>query len=105
VRWLTTNDHALAKFSNGIRNVPSTRSSGHSKELKPDPRFATFVRIFNNPHSATAPITAAGAAPGTLIGRFTVKWQAGKVKNLHQGLVTVDKQVDKVNAQAGGGVP
>ena len=71
----------------------------------PDPRFATFVRIFNNPHSATAPITAAGAAPGTLIGRFTVKWQAGKVKNLHQGLVTLDKQVDKVNAQAGGGVP
>jgi multiple sugar transport system substrate-binding protein len=105
VRWLTTNDHALAKFSNGIRNVPSTRSSGHSKELKADPRFATFVRIFNNPHSATAPITAAGAAPGTLIGRFTVKWQAGKVKNLHQGLVTVGKQVDKVNAQAGGGVP
>src|SRR5919109_1241422 len=101
----TANDHALAKFSNGIRNVPSTRSSGKSPELKPDKRFATFVRIFNNPHSATAPITAAGAAPGTLIGRFTVRWQAGKVKNLHQGLKTLDKQVDKVNAQAGGGVP
>jgi multiple sugar transport system substrate-binding protein len=105
VRWLTTNDHALAKFSNGIRNVPSTHSSGRSKELKPDPRFATFVRIFNNPHSATAPITAAGSAPGTLIGRFTVKYQAGKVKDLHKGLATLDKQVDKVNAQAGGGVP
>src|SRR5919198_1428610 len=105
VRWLTTNDHALAKFSNGIRNVPSTRSSGHSKELKPDPRFATFVRIFNNPHSATAPITAAGSAWNTLVGRFTVKWQAGKVKDLHKGLQTLDKQVDKVNAQAGGGVP
>ncbi|HYZ78235.1 MAG TPA: ABC transporter substrate-binding protein [Gaiellaceae bacterium] len=105
VKYLTTNDHALAKFSNGIRNVPSTRSSGKSPELKPDKRFATFVRIFNNPHSATAPITAAGAAPGTLIGRFTVRWQAGKVKNLHQGLKTLDKQVDKVNAQAGGGVP
>ena len=26
VKYLTTNDHALAKFSNGIRNVPSTRS-------------------------------------------------------------------------------
>ena len=25
VKYLTTNDHALAKFSNGIRNVPSTR--------------------------------------------------------------------------------
>jgi multiple sugar transport system substrate-binding protein len=103
VRYLTTNDHALAKFSNGIRNVPSTRSSGHSKELKPDPRFATFVRIFNNPHSATAPITAAGSAWNTLVGRFTVKWQAGKVKDLHKGLQTLDKQVDKVNAQAGGG--
>jgi multiple sugar transport system substrate-binding protein len=103
VRWLTTNDHALAKFSNGIRNVPSTRSSGHSKELKADPRFATFVRIFNNPHSATAPITAAGSAWNTLVGRFTVKWQAGKVKDLHKGLRTLDKQIDKVNAQAGGG--
>jgi multiple sugar transport system substrate-binding protein len=103
VRYLTTNDHALAKFSNGIRNVPSTRSSGHSKELKPDPRFATFVRIFNNPHSATAPITAAGSAWNTLVGRFTVQWQAGKVKNLHKGLQTLDKQIDRVNAQAGGG--
>ena len=27
VKYLTTNDHALAKFSNGIRNVPSTVSS------------------------------------------------------------------------------
>ena len=25
VKYLTTNDHALAQFSNGIRNVPSTR--------------------------------------------------------------------------------
>jgi multiple sugar transport system substrate-binding protein len=103
VRYLTTNDHALAKFSNGIRNVPSTRSSGRSHELKPDKRFAVFIKIFNNPHSATAPITAAGSAWNTLVGRFTVKWQAGKVKNLHQGLKTLDKQLDKVNAQAGGG--
>jgi len=103
VKYLTTDDHALARFSNGIRNVPSTRSSAKSKELKPDPRFATFVRIFNNANSATAPITAAGSAPLTLVGRFTVKWQAGKVKNLHQGLKTLDKQMDKQNAQAGGG--
>jgi multiple sugar transport system substrate-binding protein len=103
VKYLTTNDHALARFSNGIRNVPSTRSSAKSKELKADPRFATFVRIFNNANSATAPITAAGSAPLTLVGRFTVKWQAGKVKNLHQGLKALDKQIDKQNAQAGGG--
>ena len=28
VKYLTTNDHALAQFSNGIRNVPSTTSRG-----------------------------------------------------------------------------
>jgi multiple sugar transport system substrate-binding protein len=100
-------DHALATFSNGIRNVPSTRTSAKSPELKPDPRFATFVKIFNNPDSATAPITAAGNANLSLVGRFTVKWQAGKVKNLHDALKTLDKQIDAQNKQAkkGGGVP
>ena len=43
VKYLTTNDHALAEFSNGIRNVPSTRRSTKSKELKPDANFATFL--------------------------------------------------------------
>ena len=62
VKYLTTNDHALAKFSNGIRNVPSTRTSAVSKELKPDTNFAIFSKIFVNPHSATIPITSAGAA-------------------------------------------
>jgi multiple sugar transport system substrate-binding protein len=105
VRYLTTNNHALARFSNGIRNVPSTRSSAKSKELKPDKNFATFIRIFNNKYSATAPITAAGNANLSLIGRFTVQYQAGKVKDLHKGLQTLDKQIDAQNAQAGGGGP
>jgi multiple sugar transport system substrate-binding protein len=105
VKYLTTDDHALAKFSNGIRNVPSTRSSAKSKDLKPDKNFATFVKIFNNPHSTTAPITAAGNANLTLVGRFTVKYQAGKIKNLHDGLKALDKQIDAQNAQAGGGGP
>jgi len=105
VKYLTTDNHALARFSNGIRNVPSTRSSAKSKELKPDPNFATFIRIFNNKHSTTAPITAAGNANLSLISRFTVKYQAGKVKNLHDGLKTLDRQIDAQNAQAGGGGP
>ena len=61
VKYLTTNDHALAKFSNGIRNVPSTVSSSKSKELNPDKNFATFLKIFTNPHSQTTPITPIGA--------------------------------------------
>jgi multiple sugar transport system substrate-binding protein len=105
VKYLTTNDHALARFSNGIRNVPSTRTSARSKELKPDKNFATFIKIFNNPKSLTAPITAAGNANLSLISRFTVKYQAGKVKNLHEALKTLDKQIDAQNAQAGGGGP
>jgi multiple sugar transport system substrate-binding protein len=105
VKYLTTNNHALARFSNGIRNVPSTRSSSRSKELKPDRNFATFIKIFNNPHSLTAPITAAGNANLSLISRFTVQYQAGKVKNLHDALKTLDKQIDAQNAQAGGGGP
>ena len=105
VKYLTTDDHALARFSNGIRNVPSTRTSAKSPELKPDKNFATFIKIFNNPKSLTAPITAAGNANLSLISRFTVKYQAGKVKNLHAALKTLDKQIDAQNAQAGGGGP
>jgi multiple sugar transport system substrate-binding protein len=107
VKYLTTNDHALAKFSNGIRNVPSTTSSSKSKELKPDPNFATFLKIFRNPNSTTTPITAAGNAYGTLISSFASKWQAGHVKDLKGGLQSLDKQIDNQLAQAkkGGGVP
>jgi multiple sugar transport system substrate-binding protein len=105
VKYLTTNDHALATFSNGIRNVPSTRSSSRSKELKPDARFATFTRIFTNPHSATIPITSLGAAHLDTFQNFLAKWQAGKVKDLAGGLKEVDKQIDAKLKQAGTGVP
>ena len=55
VKYPTTNTHALATFSNGIRNVPSTAAAAKSKELKPDPNFATFTKIFVHPKSATIP--------------------------------------------------
>ena len=107
VKYLTTNTHALAKFSNGIRNVPSTVASSKSKELAPDRNFATFLGIFTNPHSATTPITAAGNSYGTLITTFTSKWQAGHVGNLGSGLQKLDKNIDAQLAQAkkGSGVP
>jgi multiple sugar transport system substrate-binding protein len=105
VKYLTTNDHALAQFSNGIRNVPSTVSSTKSKELKPDPNFATFGTIFTNPHSQTIPITSAGAAHLDTFQSFLAKWQAGKVKDLAGGLKDVDKQIDAKLKQNGGGAP
>jgi multiple sugar transport system substrate-binding protein len=107
VRYLTTNSHFLAQFSNGIRNVPSTTASLGSPEIKPDAHFATFLKIFRNPRSATTPITAVGAGYQDLIQSFAVKWQAGHISDLAAGLKNLDKQIDAQLAQAkkGGGGP
>ena len=106
VKYLTTNTHALAKLSNGLRNVPTTTESLHSTELKPDPHFATFLKIIANPKSNTTPITAVGAAYQDLIQAFAVKYQAGHVSNLHAGLANLDRQIDAQLKQAQtGGAP
>ena len=108
VKYLTTNDHALARFSNGIRNVPSTKSSSVSPELIPDKNFSTFLKIFTNPNSTTSPITPIGADHLQTFTNFFVKYYAGKVSDLESGLRGVDKTIDAKIAQAGkggGGVP
>src|SRR5439155_21117379 len=103
VKYLTTNSHFLAQFSNEIRNVPTTKASLTSPEIKPDPHFATFLKIFGNEHSSMSPIMASGNAFTNLVQNFFTKWQAGKVKNLSSGLKNLDKQLDAQVAQAGGG--
>ncbi|HEV8688034.1 MAG TPA: extracellular solute-binding protein [Gaiellaceae bacterium] len=105
LRYLTTNTHALAVLSNGLRNVPSTRASLKSKELKPDPRFDTFLKVFAHPKSSTTPITAVGSAYQDLFTSFLAKYQAGRVGSMQSGLRNLDKQIDKQLKQAGGGVP
>src|SRR4051794_17794623 len=105
VKWLTTNTHALAKLSNGLRNVPSTQASLTSKELTPDAHFATFLKIFGNARSSTSPITSAGVSYTNAVQNFATKWQAGKAGNLHSGLQSLDSQLDAMVKQAGGGVP
>ena len=106
VKYLATDTGAEATLSNQLRNVPTTKAALHSKLIKPDPQFATFLRIFGNKHTTTTPITAAGAAYQELFGSWTTKWQAGKEKDLAGGLKAVDKQIDAQLAnQTGGGVP
>ena len=106
LKYLTTDPHPLALFSNAIRNVPTTSASLKSPEIKPDAHFKTFLNIFANPRSKTSPITAAGNAYGTLIQAFAVKWQAGHAGDLQKGLQKLDKQIDAQNKQAqAGGVP
>jgi multiple sugar transport system substrate-binding protein len=103
VKWLATDDHALAEFSNGIRNVPSTASSAKSPELTPDPNFKTFLTIFNNPHSKTIPITPIGLDHLQTFSDFVAKWYAGNVKDLKGGLQSVDSTIDGKMKQAGKG--
>jgi multiple sugar transport system substrate-binding protein len=108
VKYLTTNDHALARFSNAIRNVPSTASSSKSPELTPDAHFKTFLTIFNDKHSTTVPITPIGLDHLQTFQNFVAKWYSGSVKNLKAGLQDVDKTIDDKMAQAGkggGGTP
>jgi multiple sugar transport system substrate-binding protein len=105
LKYLTTQDHPLAQLSNGLRNVPTTKTSLRSPEIKPDKRFSVFLKIYAHPKSGTVPITAAGVAYQDLFTAFVTKWQAGHAKDLTGGLKTVDKQIDAQLKQAGGGVP
>ena len=107
VKYLTTADHPLAVLSNGLRNVPTTQSSLRSKEIIPDKRFSTFLKIFANPKSGTSPILASGQAYTNSVQRFFQNYQAGKVKDLQAGLKKLANELDAQVAQAkgGGGVP
>jgi multiple sugar transport system substrate-binding protein len=102
VKYLTTDEHALAILSNGLRNVPTTTASLKSDELTPDPRFKVFLDIFANAKTATTPITAAGSANQELFQDYVNKWQAGKGGDLQGGLEQVDKQIDAQLANSAG---
>jgi multiple sugar transport system substrate-binding protein len=103
VKYLTTNSHFLAQFSNDIRNVPTTTASLKSKEIVPDAHFSTFLKIFADPNSTTSPIMASGQAYTNLVQSFFTKWQAGQVGNIASGLSKLDSQLDAQVKQAGGG--
>lgn len=103
VRYLTTDDHALAALADGTGGVPSTASAATSTALRADPRAATFARILTNPGSQTLPVTAIGAAHLDTLQRFLVLWQSGRVRDLAGGLAEVDRQIDARLKQAAGG--
>jgi multiple sugar transport system substrate-binding protein len=103
MRWLATNDRALAELSNRIGNVPTTESSLHSPLLKPAPQFKVFFDIFGNPKTDTTPITAAGSAYLDQIQTFVTKWQAGRTDDLEGGLKKLDEQIDAQIQNASGG--
>jgi multiple sugar transport system substrate-binding protein len=103
VDYLTTNVHALAVLTNGLKNVPSTSASANSKEIVPDAHFQTFIKIFNNPHSGTSPIMASGQSYTNLVQTFWQNYQAKGSKDLGGALKKLDSQLDAQVKQAGGG--
>jgi multiple sugar transport system substrate-binding protein len=100
VKYLALDDGAIVKLSNGLRNVPSTKSALRSPELVPDDRFAVFLDIFAHPRSGSMPITSAGSAYQELLAIFAAEWQAGQVPDLREGLRTVDRNIDAQLVQA-----
>jgi multiple sugar transport system substrate-binding protein len=92
VRYLALDDGALAKLSNGLRNVPSTKRALTSPELVPDHRFAVFLDIFAHPRSASIPV-AVGSATTDLLTELAAASQAGRVANLNERLVDLDRGI------------
>ena len=104
VKYLATDDHALAKLSNGLRNVPSTKRALRSPELLPDDHFSVFLEIFAHPGSSASPVTAAGSTYEGILTAFAIRWQAGEVADLHAGLREVDRDIDTLVRRATAGI-
>ncbi|RJL36171.1 ABC transporter substrate-binding protein [Bailinhaonella thermotolerans] len=102
VRHLTTDTDALVTLSNALRNVPSTIPALTSPKLKKDANFQTFIDIFNHPASSTVPAHVNGAFNQEVIQEFMAAWEAGRVKDLAEGLRGVDRKIDDKLRLAGG---
>lgn len=105
VRFLATDTGAQVLLSNGLRNVPTTLDALQSSDLTPDPQFAKFLDIYQNPGTASTPVTASGSADQDLLTAYVDKYQAGSGGNLADRLAKVDRQIDDELAQSDGGAP
>jgi multiple sugar transport system substrate-binding protein len=105
VKYLATNTDVQVLLSNGLRNVPTTVQALGSSTLIPDPQFAKFLDIYQNPATDSTPVTASGSADQDLLTAYVDKWQAGSGGDLQAGLKKVDGQIDDELAQSDGGAP
>jgi multiple sugar transport system substrate-binding protein len=104
-KFLATDDDTQVLLSNELRNVPTTVSALQSSQLTPDPKFAKFLDIYQNPGTASTPVTASGSANQDLLTAYVEKYQAGQGGDLAAGLAKVDQQIDDQLAQSDGGAP
>ena len=103
MKYLALDDHAEAKLSNGLRNVPTTTTALNSSEIKNDPKFKVFLDVFANPKSSTSPDheggkrrTRSSSSPGSGSGR------PARSPTCSPGSPSLDKQIDAQLANATG---
>ena len=84
----------MVLLSNGLRNVPTTESSAKSPDLKPDPKFDTFMKIFANQNTTTTPVTAAGSAYQELFNELRQQ-VAGRPRRRPAGRPRGSRQADR----------
>ncbi|MEI5103383.1 ABC transporter substrate-binding protein [Streptomyces sp. PmtG] len=100
VRFLTADTDQVVNFANAIHNVPSTFAALKSPKLDADPTFRTFFSILRNEHSRALPPTTNGNNYVNSFGDFSYGVEAGRQKNLREGLKKLDDQIDADNLQA-----
>jgi len=101
IKYLTTNDQAIVKLANSLKNVPTTTAALADPTVQADPNFKVFLDIFTNPNSATTPPSSSGPAYQETFNQFVTQWQSGKVANLDAGLADADKKVNTVMSLGG----
>jgi multiple sugar transport system substrate-binding protein len=101
IKYLTTDDKAISKLANLIKNIPTTTASLADPTLQADPDFKVFLDIFANSNSSTTPPSASGPAYQETFQTFLTSWQAGKVKDLGAGLADADKKINNVMTLGG----
>jgi multiple sugar transport system substrate-binding protein len=95
VKELTTNSEFLSSLANKLYNVPTTIATLGDPKLNANEQFKTFLDIAANPNSSFRPLTTLGTSDADLEAAFLVKWEAGKIPDLQQGLNDLANQIDQ----------
>jgi multiple sugar transport system substrate-binding protein len=95
VKELTTNTEFLSTLANKLYNVPTTNETLGDPTLNANEQFKTFLDIAANANSSFRPLTTLGTSDADLEAAFLVKWEAGKIPDLQQGLTDLANQIDQ----------
>jgi multiple sugar transport system substrate-binding protein len=98
VKFLTSDTDALVGLANGLHNVPSTKTSLSSPDLKLGDTFKPFLDAFANKNLKSNPASTIGDQYLKIVSDFGVSWQTGTVTDLGAGLTSLDKQIDDAKA-------